>query len=202
MNIASDTHFSHLKIILLQAADFGSDWDSTSKAYATVARSVIHATPEEGCAALSNAVYTDAIVLVKRGTCSFELKARNAYTAGAKGILIYNYEYDTNLQNGYKIHMSRDEAAYPLAFTSAAVGFITHRDGLILKALSERSTGIKVTFSRYTRTNMDLGFEDVASFSSSGPFGSDNDDLRIKPDIIAPGDSITSAYINLSLIHI
>ena len=196
VNIASDTHFSHLKIILLQAADFGSDWDSTSKAYATVARSVIHATPEEGCAALSNAVYTDAIVLVKRGTCSFELKARNAYTAGAKGILIYNYEYDTNLQNGYKIHMSRDEAAYPLAFTSAAVGFITHRDGLILKALSERSTGIKVTFSRYTRTNMDLGFEDVASFSSSGPFGSDNDDLRIKPDIIAPGDSITSAYIN------
>ena len=91
--------------------------------------------------------------------------------------------------------MSRDEASYPLAFTSA-VGFITHRDGLILKALSERSTGIKVTFSRYTRTNMDLGFEDVASFSSSGPFGSDNDDLRIKPDIIAPGDSITSAYIN------
>ena len=61
------THFSHLKIILLQAADFGSDWDSTSKAYATVARSVIHATPEEGCAALSNAVYTDAIVLVNAG---------------------------------------------------------------------------------------------------------------------------------------
>jgi hypothetical protein len=145
-------------------------------------------------------VYTDAIVLVKRGpprgTCSFELKARNAYSAGAKGILIYNYEYDTNLQNGYKIHMSRDEAAYPLAFTSAAVGFITHRDGLILKALSDRSTGIKVTFSRYTRTNMDLGFEDVASFSSSGPFGSDDDDLRIKPDIIAPGDRITSAAVN------
>jgi outer membrane biosynthesis protein TonB len=196
VNIASDTHFSHLKIIVLQAADFGSDWDSTSKGYATVARSVIHATPEDGCSALSNAVYTDGIVLIKRGTCTFELKARNAYTAGAKGILIYNYEYDTALQNGYKIHMGRDETAYPQPFNSAAVGFITHRDGLILKALSERSAGIKVTFSRYTRTNMDLGFEDVASFSSSGPFGPDNDALRIKPDIITPGDNIKSAAVN------
>ena len=109
--------------------------------------------------------------------------------------MIYNAEYDTDLQkpNGYKEHMGRSESDYPQAFNSAAVGFITHRDGMVLKALSEHSTGIKVTFSRYTRTNMDLGFEDVAYFSSAGPFGPDNYDLRIKPDIIAPGDEIESA---------
>ena len=202
VNIASELHrfsyhFSHLKIILLQAADFGLDWDSTSKEYATVARSVIHAKPEEGCSALSNDV-DQRIALIKRGTCPFETKARNAYNAGAIGILIYNSEYDTDLQNpnGYKIHMGRSESDYPQAFNSAAVGFITHRDGLVLKALSEHSTGIKVTFSRYTRTNMDLGFEDVAYFSSAGPFGPDNYDLRIKPDIIAPGDEIESAANN------
>ena len=73
--------------------------------------------------------------------------------------MIYNSEYDTEYDNGYKIHISRSESDYPQAFNSAAVGFITHRDGLILKALSEHSTGIKVTFSRYTRTNMDLGLK-------------------------------------------
>ena len=202
VNIASELHrfsyhFSHLKIILLQAYNFGLNWDSTSKEYATVARSVIHAKPEEGCSALSNDV-DQRIALIKRGTCPFETKARNAYNAGAIGVLIYNAEYDTDLQNpnGYKIHMGRSESDYPQAFNSAAVGFITHRDGLVLKALSEHSTGIKVTFSRYTRTNMDLGFEDVAYFSSAGPFGPDNYDLRIKPDIIAPGDEIKSAANN------
>ena len=165
-----------------------------------MARSVIHAKPEEGCSALSNDV-DQRIALIKRGTCPFETKARNAHNAGAIGILIYNAEYDTEYgdakkPNGYKEHMVRTESDYPQAFNSAAVGFITHRDGMVLKALSEHSTGIKVTFSRYTRTNMDLGFEDVASFSSAGPFGPDNYDLRIKPDIIAPGDEIESAANN------
>ena len=77
--------------------------------------------------------YTNAIVLIKRGMCSFEAKVRNAYSAGAKGVLVYNSKYDMSDQNAYKLYMGSDDLSPSM--TQIAVGAITYRDGLILKAL-------------------------------------------------------------------
>ncbi len=45
----------------------------------------------DGCSAFTNALAIDgSIALIERGTCGFALKARNATTAGASAVIIYN----------------------------------------------------------------------------------------------------------------
>ena len=126
-----DEHFVHLNIITLQASDFGIDWDSNDIDYTSSAYNVVLAEPEDGCTSLTNSI-SNSIVLIKRGTCYFDVKARNAYLAGAKGVLIYNYE------DGYKVHM----AEYDSYEIKIAVGSIMYRDGIILKVLINSDAGV------------------------------------------------------------
>jgi large repetitive protein len=52
---------------------------------------VVRAVPHDGCAALTNgAAVAGKIVLIDRGTCTFDVKARNGIAAGAMGVLIWN----------------------------------------------------------------------------------------------------------------
>jgi large repetitive protein len=56
-----------------------------------VTGTVVRAVPNNGCAALTNAAdVAGKIVLIDRGTCTFDVKARNGIAAGAIGVLIWN----------------------------------------------------------------------------------------------------------------
>ena len=52
---------------------------------------VVRAVPHDGCGALTNAAaVAGKIVLIDRGTCTFDVKAANGIAAGAIGVLIWN----------------------------------------------------------------------------------------------------------------
>lgn len=56
-----------------------------------VTGSVVRAVPHNGCGALTNAAaVAGKIVLIDRGTCTFDVKAANGIAAGAIGVLIWN----------------------------------------------------------------------------------------------------------------
>lgn len=56
-----------------------------------VSGTVVRAVPHNGCGALTNAAdVAGKIVLIDRGTCTFDVKAHNGIAAGAIGILIWN----------------------------------------------------------------------------------------------------------------
>ncbi|KNC55673.1 protease-associated PA domain-containing protein [Thecamonas trahens ATCC 50062] len=72
------------------AADNGSPWTSAVLANASLTLAADDSgDPNDGCSALTTNV-VDSIVLVNRGSCSFEDKAANAIAGGARALLIAN----------------------------------------------------------------------------------------------------------------
>lgn len=110
--------------------------------------------------------YTDKIVLVKRGTTTFEEKIRVALSKGALGIIIYN-------------NVSGDISMSIGANVGAAACSISQDEG---EMLAEAGTG-KITVSR-----SQVAGPFMSDFSSWGP----TSDLQIKPEITAHGGEIYS----------
>ncbi|PLS07941.1 S8 family serine peptidase [Neobacillus cucumis] len=109
------------------------------------------------------------IALIKRGTITFSEKAKNAYEAGAKGVLIYN-----NLSGSFMGNLET-----PLTIP---VGALAKGDGVFLqKKLTKQSVSARV----WVREERDR----LADFSSRGPV---TGSWEIKPDIVAPGVAINS----------
>ena len=111
--------------------------------------------------------YHGKIVLVKRGTTTFEEKVRIALMEkGAAGVIIYNnISGDISMQVGADI---------------GAVCSISQDDG---ELLAKQGTG-KITISRANKAGPFM-----SDFSSWGP----TSDLRIKPEITGHGGEILSA---------
>ncbi|MEH7415890.1 S8 family serine peptidase [Neobacillus drentensis] len=109
------------------------------------------------------------MVLIKRGTITFTKKAKNAYEAGAKAVLIYN-----NLSGSFMGNLDT-----PMTIP---VGALAMGDGVILqKGLKEKSVAARVLISEER--------DRLADFSSRGPV---TGTWEIKPDIVAPGVAINS----------
>jgi minor extracellular serine protease Vpr len=109
------------------------------------------------------------MVLIKRGTLTFTEKAKNAYAAGAKAVLIYN-----NLSGSFMGNLDT-----PMTLP---VGALAKGDGVILQK--------KITNHRVTaRVLVSEERDRLADFSSRGPVTGTWD---IKPDIVAPGVAINS----------
>jgi len=109
------------------------------------------------------------IVLIERGDLTFTEKSKNAYEAGAAGVIIYNNTKGTffgNLETNIEIPV-----------TSLSKG-----DGEKLKKKIESS---KV----FARTLLIEEKDILADFSSRGPVTST---WEIKPDVVAPGVAINS----------
>ncbi len=129
-------------------------------------------TPADACTAITNAAQiAGKIALIDRGTCFFVNKVKAAQVAGAVGVIVANNT--TGL-----ITMAGNDPS----ITIPAI-FISQADGQTLKGKLP-SPGVQATM-----TLLSLGGT-VAFFSARGPRESQD---ALKPDITAPGLSITSA---------
>ncbi len=128
--------------------------------------------PRIACSPLINsASVAGKVVLIERGTCEFVEKARYAEQAGAAAVIIYD-----NVSGAYfKPETSGGTVNIP-------VGFVPRRIGQNLVA--SIGTGQTISVSVGPPPSKDVGYENLASFSSQGPV---NPDGRVKPDIVAPG---------------
>lgn len=133
---------------------------------------------ENGCSAFPNGTtFNGQIALIKRGACNFSTKVYNADAAGALAALVYNDLGDELVKMAVG---PADIPSYFLGKTSgdALVGWLSDNDTAIARINSS------VTLAPVTP-------DTLASFSSTGP----NGDLQIlKPDLVAPGVEILSAY--------
>lgn len=131
----------------------------------------------EGCNASDFAgMPVGLVVLIRRGSCSFHIKAANAQAAGASGVVIYN-----SVAGGINPTVV---GATPI--TIPVVG-ISKADGDEID--SRLDVGVQLTWGAIaTVANPTGGL--LSSFTSYGM----SPDLQLKPDIGAPGGYIYSTY--------
>jgi len=135
------------------------------------------------CDALPPGSLTGRVVLVQRGTCTFELKNQHVAQAGGVGLVLYSGAAQPN------DFISPDTGSAPLPTM-----FLRRVDGLAVRTMliNRESIAVKLDFSRALRPR---NFRRVASFSSRGPLPIS----LIKPDLLAVGTLFyTAAQTNFS----
>src|SRR5690606_29551452 len=71
-------------------AEFGAPASSANFSGQIVLVNDGSATPSQGCVASPAGAYAGKVALVDRGTCAFEIKAKNAEDAGAIAVIVAN----------------------------------------------------------------------------------------------------------------
>jgi minor extracellular serine protease Vpr len=143
-----------------------------------MARTGTTTSPADACNPLAAGSLAGKVVLIRRGTCSFNQKSFNAQNAGAAGVVLYNNT--TGLLN--------PTVAGPPNITIPVVA-ISNTDGALINGLIASGP---VTFSwsdQLTSVPNPTGGL-ISSFSSYGLAP----DLSLKPDLGAPGGFIRSTF--------
>lgn len=135
-------------------------------------------TVDDACAALPPGSLTGTVALVRRGTCSFYIKAFNAQTAGAAGVVLYN-----NAPG----RISPTVVGTP-AITIPVVSVTADEGALINDRLAAGPVDMTWAATLGSYPNATGGL--ISSFSSYGLAA----DLSLKPNIGAPGGMIYSTY--------
>lgn len=159
------------------SAPSGQTADAVIGLDATTPAATCGTSSTDGCCPLTNAAaMAGKICVVDRGTCGFIVKSLNCQNAGAIGVIVVDNAPGTPPPG--------------LGGTDPSITIpsvrMTLANGTTLKNTITATPPVNVTLSGQS------GADTVASFSSRGPrriFGSP---LRLKPDIAAPGQSITS----------
>lgn len=121
---------------------------------------------------------TGQAVLIRRGTCAFYEKAKNAQDAGARAVILYNNAA------GY-INPTVENATAPITIPVVS---ISAADGAKIDGLISSSTSMTFKSGKLAIANPVANT--LATSSSSGMSA----ELELKPDIAAPGEFIRSAY--------
>ncbi|KAI9090535.1 peptidase S8/S53 domain-containing protein [Phlyctochytrium arcticum] len=153
---------------------------STSDVQSLAADAPLLSISTNGCLPVTESL-EQAVVLVKRGGCSFNKKAENLRDAGAVAMIVYN-----DRAGLYRFALDK-----PL--TTLAVLSITDEDGQwLLQSISAASANLRVIWNGGLKVldNPDGGH--VADYSSWGPGPS----LAVKPDLTAPGSIVYSTYLS------
>ncbi|KAI8833892.1 peptidase S8/S53 domain-containing protein [Chytridium lagenaria] len=135
--------------------------------------------PNDGCSSYPESFFEGHIALIRRGTCLFATKIRNAFNAKASGVIIYN-----------RLATALGEVPNPIAnFTALTVSGV---DGeYLMKRLGDLGNGkVGVRFEREMTVFEVQGAMLPTDFSSWGL----NNDLSVKPDVVAPGGHIFSTW--------
>ena len=123
---------------------------------------------------------TGKIALIQRGTVSFGEKVQNAQNAGAVACLVYNNAYGE-----FGMDLTDCTATIPCVS-------VTMEDGEYLLAASQEPSGMVISFPDDTAAILSLLGYQVSDFSSWGVAPN----LRLEPDITAPGGNIYSTINN------
>ncbi|GAB4526069.1 MAG: hypothetical protein OHK0046_42530 [Anaerolineae bacterium] len=152
-------------------ADYGGSIDTLPGEY-----EIAVADPIDACTPLTNAAdVAGKVVLAQRGLCEFSTKSYEGQQAGAIAVIIFNN------RPGGAPGLGAGAAA-PLV-TIPSLG-LSRADGLALAANLDATVEFGFT----------LAGDTISSFTSRGPRGWDGSALVLKPDVAAPGNSITSAF--------
>ncbi len=135
-------------------------------------------TADDACLPLAAGSVTGTAVLVRRGTCSFFIKATNAQNAGAAAVVLYNNQAGA---------INATVAGVP-AITIPVVG-ITAAQGATLNGLIAAGA----TTLTWTDDYVSFPFGTGGLISGFSSFGLPPD-LTFKPNLGAPGGGIFSAY--------
>jgi minor extracellular serine protease Vpr len=136
----------------------------------------------DGCNALTAGSLAGKVALIRRGTCTFYVKSRNAQNAGAAAVVLYN-----NTAGRISPTVAAPTASDP-AITIPVVAVSDTEGVLINNRLAADAVTMTWTseVAKFTNSTGNL----ISSFSSYGL----SPDLALKPDIGAPGGFIYSTY--------
>ncbi|MEO8681569.1 MAG: S8 family serine peptidase [Vicinamibacterales bacterium] len=129
---------------------------------------------DDACSSLPPGSLVGKVALIRRGTCSYQLKVDNATAAGAAGVMIY--DKPASEMGGILL---RNFMPMLPGSPSIPVVFITYDDGA---AIDARLAAGNVTMTWTREGGM------ISDFSSWGLAP----DLSVKPDLGAPGGGIMS----------
>jgi minor extracellular serine protease Vpr len=133
----------------------------------------------DACSPLAAGSLTGKVALIRRGTCSFNIKANNAQVAGAVGVVIYN-----NVAGVQSITVLG-----PPAITIPVVSISDLQGKELDSRLAAGAVTIAWTDQIAPFINNGTGGM-ISSFSSYGLAA----DLSLKPDVAAPGGMIYSTF--------
>lgn len=132
----------------------------------------------DGCSPLPAASLAGHVALIRRGSCSFHIKAANAQNAGATGLVLYNNAAG----------FLTPTVVGPVPITIPVVMATASQGEMIDARLASGPVNMTWTAALGSFPNPAGGL--LSSFSSYGM----SPDLSLKPDIGAPGGSIFSTY--------
>jgi hypothetical protein len=126
-------------------ADYGypTDWGPVTLA-ATIEAPLVwgyDATDSLGCTPITTDL-TGKIALIRRGACSFSLKAYHAQAAGALGTIILNHTYDGGDGGGIVNMLGGDS----LAAVNTPAAFLTRDDGDLILAELDNGNAVTAAF--------------------------------------------------------
>lgn len=136
---------------------------------------------ELGCSAWPAGSLTGKVLLVSRGTCTFQLKVENAIAAGAIYVIVYN-----NVLGAAPILMGGLDGS-TITIPESMIS-LDEANTIIPLATSPMTVDILKDVSSYTRPEWG---DKLADSSSRGPItGLD----ILEPDLVAPGTNVLAAY--------
>ena len=121
------------------------------------------------------------VALIKRGVCTFEAKVKQAQAAGAIAAVIYNVKAadgTATLASGMADDSAVDGVTIPAVMIGSLPGLELVR--LVRAGGADVRVVVPVAAENVTQT--------VADWSARGP----TPDRRIKPDVVVPGNLISS----------
>jgi subtilisin family serine protease len=182
----TNPHFIGIPLSVSSIGNFGgalgsfNNYGSTTATYSTT-------TPANGCTNIAENL-NGKIALIRRGTCTFTTKIRNAQTAGAIGAIIYN-----NVA-GDPIAMAHDGTN---PFPTIPAVMVSTSKGNAMAAIAPNSLTIGGTPQEFFTDGPSADI--IAGFSSRGPAMIGTTLLKeIKPDVSAPGVNVYSSILSTS----
>jgi minor extracellular serine protease Vpr len=168
---------------------FGGATGSFATFTPAITATYVTTAPTNGCTSISQNLAGE-IALIARGSCTFSTKIRNAQTAGAIGVIVYNN------QVGDPISMGQDGT--PNQPTIPAV-MVSNTKGAAMAGIAPNTVTVDGTTPQEFFSD-GSGADILAAFSSRGPpplqgpgVGIGQPQDKIKPDVSAPGVNVYSS---------
>jgi len=186
---STNPHFIGIPVTAMGIGTFGAALGEFTNFVPAVTATYVLTTPSNGCTAISQNL-SNEIALIRRGTCTFTTKVRNAQNAGAIGVIVINS------QQGDPVAMAQDGTS-PVPTIAAVMVSITN--GNAMAAIAPSTVTVDGTMPQEFFSD-GAGADILASFSSRGPpilqgpgVGIGQPQNKIKPDVVAPGVNVYSS---------